>query len=75
MSGHPEADIYHRQSFGHASGMGQAPALLIVGALVANLVFSNPGAAKHGVKSFLGLPSYALVAVTFLIGTASVRRL
>jgi len=30
MSGHPEADIYHRQSFGHASGMGQAPALLIV---------------------------------------------
>ena len=44
-------------------------ALLVVGALVANLVFSNPGAAKHGVKSFLGLPSYALVAVAFLVGT------
>lgn len=43
--------------------------LLVVGALVANLVFSNPGAAKHGVKTFLGLPSYALVAVTFLVGT------
>ena len=30
MSGHPEADIYHRQSFGNASGLGAAPALVIV---------------------------------------------
>ena len=30
MSVHPEADIYHRQSFGHASGLGAAPALVIV---------------------------------------------
>lgn len=30
MSGHPEADIYHRQDFGHASGIGAAPALVIV---------------------------------------------
>jgi hypothetical protein len=43
-------------------------ALLIVGALVANLVFSNPTAAKHGVTSFLGLPSWALVAVSFVAG-------
>lgn len=42
--------------------------LLIVGALVANLVFSNPTAARHGVKSFLGLPSWALIAITTAIG-------
>ncbi|MBK9036660.1 MAG: hypothetical protein IPL61_36325 [Myxococcales bacterium] len=42
--------------------------LLIVGALVANLVFSNPAAAKHGVHTFVGLPTWALVAVAFLIG-------
>ena len=30
MSGHPEADIYHRQSFGHVAGLGAAPALVIV---------------------------------------------
>lgn len=42
--------------------------LLIVGALVANLVFSNPTAARHGVKSFLGLPSWALIAIAAAIG-------
>lgn len=30
MSGHPEADIYHRQGMGQASGIGAAPALVIV---------------------------------------------
>lgn len=44
--------------------------LLVVGALVANLVFSNPTVAKDGVKGFLGLPSWALAVITFLIGAA-----
>ena len=30
MSGHPEADIYHRQGMGNRAGLGQAPALVIV---------------------------------------------
>ncbi|WP_203069782.1 isochorismatase family protein [Falsiroseomonas ponticola] len=30
MSGHPEADIYHRQGMGNTAGMGQRPALVIV---------------------------------------------
>ncbi len=30
MSGHPEADIYHRQGMGQRAGMGQRPALVIV---------------------------------------------
>jgi hypothetical protein len=44
--------------------------VLIVGALVANLVFSNPTVAKEGVKSFFGLPSWALAMVTFIIGAS-----
>jgi len=42
--------------------------LLIVGALVANLVLSNPTAAKDGFSSFLGLPSWALALVAFAAG-------
>jgi len=30
MSGHPEADIYHRQGMGQTAGMGGRPALVIV---------------------------------------------
>jgi hypothetical protein len=44
--------------------------VLIVGALVANLVFSNPTVAKEGVKGFFGLPSWALAVVTFIIGAS-----
>ncbi|HUQ01278.1 MAG TPA: hypothetical protein VM261_02230 [Kofleriaceae bacterium] len=44
--------------------------VLIVGALVANLVFSNPTFAKEGVKSFFGLPSWALALVTFIAGAS-----
>ncbi len=39
MSGHPEADIYHRQGMGNRSGLGQAPALVIVDFVVG---FSDP---------------------------------
>lgn len=42
--------------------------LLVVGALVANLVLSNQAAAKHGVTTFVGLPSWALTLVMFLVG-------
>ncbi len=44
--------------------------VLVVGALVANLVFSNPAIAKDGVKSFFGLPSWALAVVTFIAGAS-----
>jgi len=43
-------------------------AVLVIGALVANLVLSNPTLAKNGVKEFFGLPSWALAVVAFLIG-------
>ena len=39
MSGHPEADIYHRQGMGNRAGLGQAPALVIVDFVVG---FSDP---------------------------------
>lgn len=44
--------------------------VLIVGALIANLAFSNPTMAKEGVKGFFGLPSWALALVTFIIGAS-----
>ncbi len=44
--------------------------VLIVGALVANLVFSNPTVAKDGVKTFFGLPSWALALVAFIVGAS-----
>ena len=39
MSGHPEADIYHRQGMGNRAGLGRAPALVIVDFVVG---FSDP---------------------------------
>ncbi len=42
--------------------------VLVVGVLVANLAMSNPEIARNGVQSFLGLPSWALTAVAFVIG-------
>lgn len=39
MSGHPEADIYHRQGMGNRAGLGQAPALVIIDFVVG---FSDP---------------------------------
>jgi len=39
MSGHPEADIYHRQGMGNRAGFGQAPALVIVDFVVG---FTDP---------------------------------
>jgi hypothetical protein len=43
-------------------------AVLIVGAIVANAAFNDPDMAKNGIKSFFGLPGWALAAVTFVIG-------
>jgi len=42
--------------------------VLLVGAIVANAAFSNPALAKNGVKTFLGLPGWALAAITFVLG-------
>lgn len=42
--------------------------LLVAIAVVVNLVWLDPGAASAGVKSFFGLPSWALATVTFLLG-------
>lgn len=39
MSGHPEADIYHRQGMGQRAGMGAHPALVIVDFVVG---FADP---------------------------------
>lgn len=39
MSGHPEAEIYHRQGMGKAAGMGVRPALVIVDFVVG---FADP---------------------------------
>jgi maleamate amidohydrolase len=39
MSGHPEADIYHRQGMGQRAGMGQRPALVMVDFVVG---FADP---------------------------------
>jgi hypothetical protein len=42
--------------------------LLVIGAVVFNLVFNNPTLAKNGVKSFFGMPGWALAAVAFVVG-------
>lgn len=42
--------------------------LLVIGALVFNLVFNDPTMAKNGIRTFLGLPGWALAAVTFVVG-------
>jgi len=39
VSGHPEADIYHRQGMGQLAGMGERPALVIVDFVVG---FADP---------------------------------
>ncbi|NKC29942.1 isochorismatase family protein [Falsiroseomonas selenitidurans] len=39
MSGHPEAEIYHRQGMGQTAGMGNRPALIIVDYVVG---FADP---------------------------------
>ena len=42
--------------------------VLVAVVVVINLVWNNPAAAAHGFKTFLGLPSWALATVTFLVG-------
>lgn len=43
--------------------------VVLIGVVVLiNVVWKSPDAARDGVKSFLGLPSWALATVTFLVG-------
>ena len=43
--------------------------VILVGiAVLVNVVWKNPTAAQEGVKSFFGLPSWALATVAFLVG-------
>jgi hypothetical protein len=42
--------------------------VLVAVALLINVVWKNPEAARHGVKTFLGLPAWALATVAFLVG-------
>ena len=42
--------------------------LLVAIVVVINVVWKNPEGASHGMKSFLGLPAWALATVTFLLG-------
>jgi hypothetical protein len=43
-------------------------ALLIGIVVVLNVVWQDPHRASQGVKTFLGLPSWALATVTFIVG-------
>jgi len=43
-------------------------ALLIVIAVVINAVVKHPDGAESGIKSFFGLPSWALATVVFIVG-------
>jgi hypothetical protein len=42
--------------------------LLVAIVIVINLVWKNPTAAKDGFKSFMGLPSWTLAGIAFLLG-------
>lgn len=42
--------------------------VLLIGAIIANVAFSNPDLAKNGVSKFFGMPSWALAAVTAVVG-------
>lgn len=42
--------------------------VLIAIVVVINLVWKDPDTAREGVKSFLGLPSWALATIVFLVG-------
>jgi hypothetical protein len=42
--------------------------VILAGAIVFNLAFNDPEMAKNGVKSFFGLPGWALALVAFLLG-------
>lgn len=42
--------------------------VLVAIVVVINLVWNDPEGASHGMKTFFGLPSWALATVTFLVG-------
>lgn len=42
--------------------------LLVAVVLIVNLVWLDPGRASSGLKSFVGMPSWALATITFLAG-------
>jgi maleamate amidohydrolase len=61
MSGHPEADIYHRQGMGNRAGLGQAPALVIIDFVVG---FTDPahfggGNIGPAIEQTVGLLAFA----------------
>ncbi len=43
-------------------------AFLIALVVVLNYVWQNPTSASHGMKSFVGLPAWALATITFIVG-------
>jgi hypothetical protein len=42
--------------------------VILAGAIIFNLAFNDPETAKNGVKSFLGMPGWALALVAFVVG-------
>ena len=44
--------------------------LLIGAAVLVNVVFSSPGAAKHSLSTLFGLPGWALTAIVAVVGAA-----
>lgn len=42
--------------------------LMVVVVIVVNVVWNDPSRATSGIKSFMGLPAWALALITFIIG-------
>jgi hypothetical protein len=63
----PEDIATHRQR-GKMWTYGILAVLILLGAIVANVVFHDTDRAKNGVSHFLGLPSWILAAVAFVVG-------
>lgn len=42
--------------------------VLVAVVVIVNLVWTSPDAARDGIKTFFGLPGWALATITFIVG-------
>ncbi len=67
-----DQEVVEREFLGKGRGRIWTYLILMVALLaiviVINLVWKSPDAAREGVKTFLGLPSWALATIVFLAG-------
>ena len=67
-----DEEVVERQFLGKGKGRVWTYLILMIVliaiAVVINLVWNDPDRATNGVKSFFGLPGWALATVTFLVG-------